>query len=170
MTSSTSIKDSIQTLLNASDFAVLATENAGQPHTSLVAITPLDEGRRLIFATYRNTRKFTNLMQNQRVSVLVDGRQRDGSSGALAGFILSAVGRVQEINTSTSPRLLGAHLERHPDLTTFTHAPDCVLLEVMVEAYQLVRSIDDVSWWYTDDLKNLPSSHCHQQGNFDVNR
>lgn len=158
MTSSTSIKNSIQTLLNTTDFAVLATENAGQPHTSLVAITPLDEGQRLIFATYRNTRKFTNLMQNQRVSVLVDGRHREGSSGALAGFILSAVGRVQEIDTSTHPRLLGAHLQKHPDLTTFTQAADCVLLEVMVEAYQVVRGIDDVSWWYTDDLKNLPSS------------
>jgi uncharacterized pyridoxamine 5'-phosphate oxidase family protein len=158
MTSPTAIRDSIQTLLHTTGFAVLATDNAGQPHTSLVAITPLDEGQRLIFATYRNTQKFTNLMQNKRVSVLVDGRHHEGSNGALASFILSAVGRVQEIHTATHPQLLSAHLQKHPDLAAFTQAPDCVLLEVVVEAYQVVRGIDDVTWWCADDLKNLPSS------------
>jgi hypothetical protein len=45
------------TLLNTIGFAVLATENAGQPYTSLIAITALDEGQRLVFATYRKTGK-----------------------------------------------------------------------------------------------------------------
>jgi nitroimidazol reductase NimA-like FMN-containing flavoprotein (pyridoxamine 5'-phosphate oxidase superfamily) len=158
MTSPTAIRDSIQTLLNTTGFAVLATENAGQPHTSLIAITPIDEGQRLVFATYRNTQKFTNLLQNKRVSVLVDGRGPEGSRGALASFILSAVGRVQEIDAATHPKLLGAHLSKHPDLEAFTQEPDCVLLEVVVEAYQVVRGIDDVTWWCASDLKKLPLS------------
>jgi uncharacterized pyridoxamine 5'-phosphate oxidase family protein len=153
MTSLASIGDSIQKLLNTMGFAVLATENAGQPHTSLIAFTQVDEGQRLIFATYRNTRKFTNLMQNQRVSVLMDGSRRDCPDGTATSFVLSAVGRVQEINAFTHPELLGAHLEKHPDLETFTQAPDCVLLEVVVEAYQVVHGIDDVTWWTVADLK-----------------
>ncbi len=155
MTFPASIKDSIQKLLNTTDLAVLATENAGQPHTSLIAITPVDEGRRLVFATYRNTRKFTNLMQNQRVSVLMDGSRRDSQDGTATSFVLSAVGRAQEVNATSRACLLGAHLEKHPDLATFTQAPDCVLLEVVVEAYQVVHGIDDVTWWCVDDLKNL---------------
>jgi uncharacterized pyridoxamine 5'-phosphate oxidase family protein len=158
MTSPTAIRDSILTLLTTTGFAVLATENAGQPHTSLIAITPFNEGQRLVFATYRNTQKFTNLMQNKRVSVLIDGRHQEGVNGALASFILSVVGRVQEIPAVTHPQLLSAHLQKHPDLAAFTHAPDCVLLEVVVEAYQVVRGIDDVTWWCADDLRNLPSS------------
>lgn len=158
MTPPTAIRDSIQTLLSTTGFAVLATENAGQPHTSLVAITAIDDGQRLIFATYRNTRKYTNLLQNQRVSVLMDGRTRDSASSAPDGFILSAVGRVQPINAATQPHLLAAHLRKHPDLATFTQAPDCVLLEVVVEAYQVVRGIDDVTWWGVDDLKNPRSA------------
>ena len=154
MTSPASINDSIQKLLKTTGFAVLATENAGQPHTSLIAITPVDEGQRLVFATYRNTQKFANLMQNQRVSVLVDGSQRDGQEGTAARFVLSAVGRVQEINATSRPSLLGAHLEKHPDLAAFTQAPECVLLEVVVEAYQVVHGIDDVTWWRMDDLQN----------------
>jgi general stress protein 26 len=157
MTSPTSLRDSIQTLLDTHGFAVLATESAGQPHTSLIAITALDEGKRLIFATYRNTRKFSNLMQNQRVSVLIDGRAKEGLGGALPGFILSAVGHVQEINVATHPQSLDAHLQKHPDLATFTQVPDCVLLEVVVEAYQVVHGIDDVTWWRADELSNLPT-------------
>jgi hypothetical protein len=42
---------------------------------------------------------------------------------------------------------------RTPDLETFTQSPDCVLLEVVVEACQVVHGIDDVTWWTVDDLK-----------------
>jgi uncharacterized pyridoxamine 5'-phosphate oxidase family protein len=147
------LRSSIQTLLNTIGFGVLATENAGQPHTSLIAITALDEGQRLVFATYRNTRKFTNLMQNQQVSVLMDGRSSAGASGVPDGFVLSAVGRAQEINANTRPDALAAHLQKHPDLAAFVQVPDCVLLEVLVQAYQVVRGIDDASWWCPQDLK-----------------
>lgn len=51
------------------------------------------------------------------------------------------------------PVWLLAHLHRHPDLATFTQSPDCVLLEVVVEAYQVVHGIDEVSWWCVEDLK-----------------
>ena len=153
MTQLATIRDSIQTLLKTIGFAVLATENAGQPHTSLIAITPIDEGQRLVFATYRNTRKFANLMQNPRVSVLMDGRYREVASGAPDGLILSAVGRVQEIEASKLSHLLAAHLQKHPALATFIQASDCVLLEVAVDRYQVVRGIDDVTWWCVDDLK-----------------
>ncbi|MBK9572471.1 MAG: pyridoxamine 5'-phosphate oxidase family protein [Rhodoferax sp.] len=149
----TAIRDSVRTLLKTTGFAVLATENTGQPHTSLIAITPLDEGQRLVFATYRNTRKFTNLMQNPRVSLLIDGRYREAASGTPDGLILSAVGRVREIDAATLSHQLAAHLQKHPDLTTFMQAPDCVLLEVVVDRYQVVRGIDDVTWWCVDDLK-----------------
>jgi hypothetical protein len=47
----------------------MATENAVQPHTGLIAISPLDEGKRLVFASYGNTRKFADLMQNPKDSL-----------------------------------------------------------------------------------------------------
>ena len=156
MTSTNTLSDSIRTLLKTTGFAVLATESAGQPHTSLVAITPLDEGHRLVFATYRNTRKFTNLLKNQRVSMLMDGRNRKGADGVPDGFVLSAVGQVQEVSAAGHPESLATHLAKHPDLTIFMQAPDCVLLEMQVQAYQVVRGIDDVCWWCLDDLKEAP--------------
>ena len=138
-------------MLKTTGFAVLATENAGQPHTSLIAVTPLDEGRTLVFATYRNTRKFANLMQNPRVSVLMSSRQNEAATGAPSGLIVSAVGLAREINPVNLPLLLSEHLNKHPDLKSFVHEPDCALLEVVVEKYQVVRGIDDVTWWNVND-------------------
>jgi len=139
-------------MLHDIGFGVLATEQAGQPHTSLIAFTPLDDGQRLLFATYRNTRKFNNLTHNKRVSVLMDGRSRVGHCDTPNCFVLSAVGHVQDIGVTAYPTLLDAHLQHHPDLLTFTQDTDCVLLEMVVEAYQVVSGIDDVSWWRAQDL------------------
>lgn len=152
MTAAAFTRDGIVALLNTVGFAVLATEHTGQPHTSLVAITPVDGWHRLVFATYRNTRKFANLTHNKRVSLLMDGRRSEAGCGAPGSCILSAVGRVQEAEADTHAALLLSHLHRHPDLLGFTQSPDCVLLEVVVEAYQVVHGIDDVTWWCVADL------------------
>lgn len=145
-------RDSILNMLHNIGFGVLATENAGQPHTSLIAITYVESGQGLLFATYRNTRKFNNLAHNKRVSVLMDGRSRVGLCGTPTCLVLSAVGLVQDIGDAAYPALLAAHLQHHPHLLAFTQAPDCVLLEVAIDAYQVVNSIDDVSWWRAQDL------------------
>ena len=145
-------RDSILNMLHSIGFGVLATQSAGQPHTSLIAITPVKNGQGLLFATYRNTRKFNNLAHNKRVSVLMDGRSRVGLCSAPTCLVLSAVGRVQDIGDAAHPALLAAHLQHHPNLLAFTQAPDCVLLEVVINAYQVVNDIDDVSWWRAQDL------------------
>jgi len=49
------IKTYIEDIFKISRFAVLATESEGQPHASLIAVTPMEGFRKLIFATYRNT-------------------------------------------------------------------------------------------------------------------
>ena len=152
LTAAAFTRDGIVALLNRVGFAVLATEHAGQPHTSLVAITPVDHWRRLLFATYRNTRKFSNLSHNQRVSLLMDGRRQLAAGDTPGHGVLGAVGRVQEVDAAAQPVLLLAHLHRHPGLAVFMQSPDCVLLEVVVEAYQVVHGIDDVSWWCVADL------------------
>jgi len=147
-------KHTIQQLLDSMGFAILATESAGQPHASLVAVTPFQGWRQLVFATYRDTQKYRNLMQNRRVSVLVDGCKAS-RGGAQEGFVVTAVGHAQDIAAEHHLAALRAHLQRHPDLASFLDSPDCVLVGVAVDTYQVVRSIDDVTWWTVDDL-NTP--------------
>lgn len=69
MYNTTPIAEFIGGLLKDCRLAVLATEGSGQPHASLIAITPFRGLREIIFATYKNTRKYGNLKLNGRVAV-----------------------------------------------------------------------------------------------------
>ncbi len=145
------VKNGILNILEKTGFAVLATESAGQPHTSLIAVTSFTGGRELIFATYRNTRKYHNLLRNRRASVLINGCTVSEAADQ-AGFVVTAVGRTQDIADSALTAMRAAHLQKHPNLADFLESSDCVLLSLAVESYQVVRGIDDVSWWKIDEL------------------
>ncbi|MDP2000700.1 MAG: pyridoxamine 5'-phosphate oxidase family protein [Rhodoferax sp.] len=151
MKKSIASKQCVEQILETTGFAVLATESGGTPHTSLIAFTVIGGWRQLIFATYRDTRKYSNLMQNDRVSILVDGRHICTADDQ-QGFVVTAIGKAQDIVATELTAAHQAHLTRHPDLAAFMQSPDCVLLGVVVEAYQVVRGIDDVVWWSANDL------------------
>jgi len=66
------IKEYIESVLKTCGFAVLSTEGNGQPHAILIAITLNGDARQIIFATYRNTLKYRNLSNNNKVAVLIE--------------------------------------------------------------------------------------------------
>ena len=151
MSNQIAVKAYVEAALQARRFAVLATEGDGQPHASLIAITPIGGFRQLVFATYRSTRKYRNLALNGKVAVLIDG-QESNSSGLPERFVLTALGHAEEIGIEENEAARRAHLERHPDLESFLRSADCALVRVTVREYQVVRAIDDVKWWRIDDL------------------
>ena len=136
----------IERALSASRLAVLATEGDGQPHASLVAITPVGLSHQLVFATYRNTRKFGNLAVNGRVAVLMQGVDTERHD-LHDGIVLTATGQAHEATGPQRDLLVGAHLRRHPDLAGFLGSPECAVFCVRVESYQVVRGIDDAGSW-----------------------
>ena len=147
------IKTYIEDIFRISRYAVLATEGHGQPHASLIAVTPMDGYRKLIFATYRNTRKFQNLTHNCKVAVLVESIDIN-RTGLKDSFVLTAFGQVEDIEITEKNLVFEAHLERHPGLLSFMQSVDCSLVRIKVDTYQVVRGIDDVEWWTIDDLES----------------
>jgi heme iron utilization protein len=145
------IRDYIEQALYSNQLAVLATVGDDQPHASLIAITPFNGLRQLVFATYRNTRKFRNLAANSKVAVLIEGKNED-KSGIQDGFVITAYGAAKELSMETDDDVLQAHLLKYPELLSFTHEPDCALLVVDVENYQVVQGIDNVVWCTVDEL------------------
>jgi hypothetical protein len=145
------LKGYIERAFQGSHFAVLATEGDGQPHASLIAITPVEGFRQLIFATYRSTNKYRNLLHNCKVAVLIEIGD-PGNSGSDKGFVLTAFGNALEINIAKNEADLNAHLKRHPDLEMFLRSKDCALIRVTLVKFQLVHGIDDVRWWSVDDM------------------
>ncbi|MBN2650743.1 MAG: pyridoxamine 5'-phosphate oxidase family protein [Spirochaetales bacterium] len=137
--------DFIKEFFQVNNPAVLATEGAGQPHASLVAITPTDEFRQLIFATYRATRKYENLMTNEKVAVLVENRSLNNLN-QLDSAVVTAFGAAVEVGKDDYERVLQIHAAKHPELRLFLMSTDCAIFRVAVNSYQIVRGIDDVSW------------------------
>ncbi len=150
------IKQYIEDALQASRLAVLATEKDNQPHASLIAITPVNGLRQLIFVTSSNTRKFQNLQYNGKVAVLIQGED-PYKSGQNRSVAMTAFGIAQEILASDHAELLNEHLNRHPDLENFMQKMDFALILITVDTYQVVRDIDNVSWWPVSDLDTTSS-------------
>lgn len=154
MSNPKSIRKYVEEAVQSNRLAVLATESDGQPHASLIAITPFKDFRQLIFATYRNTRKFQNLSRNGKVAVLIEGKNEE-KSGIQNGFVITAYGLAEEISTVVNDAALQAHLQKYPELLSFTDASDCALIIVKVENYQIVQGIDNVVWCSVDDLDKI---------------
>ena len=143
-------KDFVEEALRTNDLGVLATEGDGQPHASLIAVTPMDDCVHLIFATYRSTRKYKNLINNGKLAILFENRSIKSLSEPYI-TVVTAFGYAKEVDIAVSDLVRNAHLLRHPELESFLLETDCTIFVVKVNAYQMVRGIDDINWWYIND-------------------
>lgn len=141
----------IQRVLETSQFTILATQHNGQPHASLMAFIPFDGLRYLIVATYRNTLKYRNVLKDGRVAMLIDNHIAPGSAGH-RNLVLTAHGIASEVTSSDYKAIEQAYLARHSNLRDFLASPDCVLLRVLISAYEVVGSTDDVIWYKVADI------------------
>ena len=150
MSTQITIRGHIEDALRTNNLAVLATEGNGQPHACFITITPMDDFVHLIFATYRNTRKYNNLINNGKVAILFENRSTISQSQPDI-TVLTAFGHAAEVDIAISDAALQAHLSRHPELESFLLSYDCAIFKVKVNAYQVVRGIEDINWWNIPD-------------------
>lgn len=148
------IKENIEAVLKSSYVAVLATEGNGQPHTSLIAITQFGDFRQIIFATYRNTLKYRNLSQNNKVAVLIEGEYFN-LKGLKENVVLTIIGHTEEISKAGREAPYQAHLKQHPEMESFMHSSDCVLIRVTAQSYQVVYGFDDTRWITEVELDSM---------------
>jgi nitroimidazol reductase NimA-like FMN-containing flavoprotein (pyridoxamine 5'-phosphate oxidase superfamily) len=137
------LRHTIRELFASQGLAVLATQGAAGPHTSLVAFAATDDLRCLVFATERGTRKFANLATDPRVAMLVDDRSHCAAD-LVEATAITATGPAREAHSEERKHLAGLLLRRHPALKLFLAAPGCALVAVAVEAYQVVTRFQSV--------------------------
>ncbi len=137
------LTEQLNELFFSQTLAVLSTNEGEQPYCNLIAFAATDDIRSLIFATNRATRKFTNLMSNSRVSLLIDNR-----SNKVADFhsamAVTATGWAAEIPDQDKVDYLKLFLSKHPHLEDFVMSPGCALLRVCVEKYYIVTRFQNV--------------------------
>jgi len=114
--------------------AVLATSAEGQPYGSLVAFAATGDLEQLLFATDRSTRKYVNLLNDPRVSLVIDNR-REMKSGLSNALAVGAVGKAEELKGSDQEGMTEIYVSRHPYLADFVRSHEVAFFTVRVEYY-----------------------------------
>lgn len=149
-TSEQEVREKIHALLSSQRLAVLSTQRDGQPYSSLMAFAFTDDLKNIVIATGKSTRKHQNIVQECRVSLLVDNRSNsdDDFSAATA---LTVLGQAQRIEEAERPLYAKLYLSRHPSLESFLASPATALLKVRVSHYLLVSRFQSVMEYHVED-------------------
>jgi uncharacterized pyridoxamine 5'-phosphate oxidase family protein len=122
--------ESVRDILASQYYAVLTTDNQGQPYSSLVAFAEADDLKSIVFFTKRDTQKYKNILENHRVSLMIDSRanQPDDVNQAIA---IAVIGLARESDRSSSD-LISVFLNKHPHLSHFLEQDDTALMVISV--------------------------------------
>jgi nitroimidazol reductase NimA-like FMN-containing flavoprotein (pyridoxamine 5'-phosphate oxidase superfamily) len=138
MSNSSDLRQTLKDMLAAQRFCVLATQGQGQPYGSLVAFAVTDDLKQLVFATSRDTRKFSNLRSDPRVALVIDSRS-NSDTDLKDAVAVTALGLAQESSGDERDRLTRLYLAKHPGLAGFIGSPETALCVVAVEDYVIAR-------------------------------
>ena len=137
------LKNDILKLLKKEKLAVLATKGVPYPYTTLVGFSFTKDLNLVLFATMRGTRKYSNIVSNPHVSLLIDTRKNyiDDFEDAVA---LTILGKAAEIKRSDKNRHMKMYLKRFPHLKNFMDDPETALVGIRVNKYIFVRRFQEV--------------------------
>lgn len=144
MTTQEQLYQTVSHLLNAQVQGVLATQHDRQPYTSLMAFAVTPDLRWVVFATYRATKKYANLLANPHASLLIDNRTNK-STDYHSTVAISVQGVVSEADDAKHNELLQLYIRKHPQLSDFVNERDCVLLQLKVESFNVVSQFQNVA-------------------------
>jgi len=156
MTTRKQLQGEIAELLLSQKLAVLASQTPeGSSYSSLIAFAATDDLQKIMLATPRATRKFTNIRHNPKVSLLIDNRSNKEQDFHDAKAV-TVMGIVDEINLDPSHNdLASLYLQKHPYLDDFLHSPSTVFLLISVYRYYLVSRFQEVMELHIRDENDL---------------
>lgn len=129
------------------DFGVLATNDKGQPYTSLIAFALTPDLKRVIFATPKETRKFKNILDTKKVSILIDNRSSNRKNLMTTEAIM-IIGKARNIvRGKIYKELATIFLKKHPDLKEFVESDTTALIVVKATWCIHVGKFQTISLW-----------------------
>jgi len=154
ITNEQEMQEKIHALLRSQRLAVLSTQRDGQPYSSLMAFAYTADLKNIVIATGKSTRKHQNIVQECRVSLLVDNRSNSDDDFSTA-TALTVLGKVQRIEDAERPAYEKLYLSRHPSLESFLASPSTALLRVSVFHYLLVSRFQSVMEYHVEEQADL---------------
>jgi len=137
------MQEKINNLLSRQQLAVLSTQRNGQPYSSLMAYAYTSDLKNIVVATGKSTRKHQNIVQESRISLLIDNRS-NSENDFHAAMALTVMGKAQLIKDYERAGYLELYLSRHPYLEKFIASPSTAFLKIKVYHYLLVSHFQNV--------------------------
>jgi heme iron utilization protein len=134
----------LKELLVSQRFAVLSTQAGAGPYASLVAFWTSRDLSQVVFATMRQTRKFSYLIASPQVALLFDSRS-NRDADVQEAVAVTATGKAAELTDEHARAAVSRpFLAKHPQLMSFVAAPGCALVSVVVDTYYVVTHFQSV--------------------------
>ncbi len=146
-----SVPERLRFLNETEHHAVLATESGGQPLTSLVAYALTDDLKGALFVTPKKTRKYTNILANGRVALLIDTRTNTDRA-YLEAEAVTMIGMARSVRKGKRrDMLIATFLRKHPRLAEFANSPSTAIILIEARRYIHVGRFQSVSEWIIDN-------------------
>lgn len=148
------VRQRIAQVLESQKLAVLATQRNGQPYASLMAFAHTPDLTRIVVATGKATRKHMNLLEQSRVSLLIDSRTNT-EMDFHAASALTVIGEAVQVPEAERQTCKNLYLRRHPYLEKFIEAESTVLLVIKVRHYLVVNRFQHVMELHLSDETDI---------------
>ncbi len=134
------MQQKIRHVIQSQDICVLATSRHNVPHTSLMAYVASEDCTTFFMATYRNTRKFANILSNSEVSLLLDNRNENTPRNRLDFQSLTIHGKAEILQNpdkiTHAERLLH---QKHPHLHDFLAGEGIAFIAIKAADFLLLE-------------------------------
>lgn len=143
-----SVLDRLRVLNKKQRHAVLATYSNGQPYTSLMSYALTHDMKGVILITPRLTRKYKNILKNNKVSLLIDTRS-NLEKGYLNAESITILGNAQPAKKGNKwSKLAQIFLKKHPKLIDFVYSPETAIILIEIKHCFHVTKFQEVSEWH----------------------
>ena len=136
--------EQMKDIVKANDLCVLATVSEGKPHCSLMSYISDEEGQEIYLISNKETKKYSNLMENPTVSLLIDTREEEKGQRRIYIKALTVSGEFRTIKDPGKKDIIRAKfLKRHPHLTNFLNDPGAEIFSIRIKSFQLLDGVKD---------------------------
>jgi nitroimidazol reductase NimA-like FMN-containing flavoprotein (pyridoxamine 5'-phosphate oxidase superfamily) len=137
----------MKALVRERNTCVLATAWENSPHCSLMSYVTDPDCRTIYMVTHRQTKKYRNLIENPKVSLLIDTREGTPGMDRTAIEALTVTGTFSLLTEPGQAAGVRKHLlARHPHLQEFLADPLAEVFAVRIESFQLLEGIQDATF------------------------
>jgi nitroimidazol reductase NimA-like FMN-containing flavoprotein (pyridoxamine 5'-phosphate oxidase superfamily) len=136
--------EKMKDIVKGYDLCVLATVSEGKPHCSLMSYISDEESHEIFMISHKQTRKYTNLVENPTVSLLIDTREEEKGHRRMDIKALTVNGEFRTIKDPIKKDLIRARfLKKHSHLKEFLNDPESEIFSIKIRSFQLLDGVKD---------------------------